>query len=152
MRRESAIYFPLGRSPLGRFSPDQPGPEIVIGEVHHPVEVREIFNPEWLTIPERGLYTGIAIFGAVGSGKTSACMHPFAKQLLGWASGRSGAEAGPAALMLEVKGDFCHDIRSILDGAGRGDDYLELGMGGVWKWNPLFGVVARFLLARLHRC
>ena len=35
-----------------------------------------------------------------------------------------------AALMLEVKGDFCHDIRSILDGAGRGDDYLELGMGG----------------------
>ena len=39
--------------------------------------------------------------------------------------------------MLEVKGDFCHDIRSILDGAGRGDDYLELGMGGLWKWNPL---------------
>ena len=39
--------------------------------------------------------------------------------------------------MLEVKGDFCHDIRSILDNAGRGDDYLELGMGGVWKWNPL---------------
>ena len=39
--------------------------------------------------------------------------------------------------MLEVKGDFCHDIRSILDGAGRGDDYLEIGMGGVWKWNPL---------------
>ena len=52
--------------------------------MHHPVEPREIFNPEWLTIPERGLYTGIAIFGAVGSGKTSACMHPFAKQLLGW--------------------------------------------------------------------
>ena len=39
--------------------------------------------------------------------------------------------------MLEVKGDFCHDIRSILDGAGRGDDYLEIGMGGLWKWNPL---------------
>ena len=39
--------------------------------------------------------------------------------------------------MLEVKGDFCHDVRSILDGAGRGDDYLELGMGGLWKWNPL---------------
>ena len=35
--------------------------------------------------------------------------------------------------MLEVKGDFCHDVRSILDGAGRGDDYLEIGMGGVWK-------------------
>ena len=115
--------------------PEQPGPEIVIGEVHHPVEPREIFNPEWLTIPERGLYTGIAIFGAVGSGKTSACMHPFAKQLLSWQA--DDPEKRAAALMLEVKGDFCHDIRSILDDAGRGDDYLELGMGGLWKWNPL---------------
>ena len=103
--------------------------------MHHPVEAREIFNPEWLTIPERGLYTGIAIFGAVGSGKTSACMHPFAKQLLGWQA--DNPEKRPAALMLEVKGDFCHDVRSILDDAGRGDDYLELGMGGIWKWNPL---------------
>ena len=103
--------------------------------MHHPVEPKEIFNPEWLTIPERGLYTGIAIFGAVGSGKTSACMHPFAKQLLGWQADDPKMRA--AALMLEVKGDFCHDVRSILDGAGRGDDYLELGMGGLWKWNPL---------------
>ena len=127
--------IPFGALPAWPLSPEQPGPEIVIGEVHHPVEPREIFNPEWLTIPERGLYTGIAIFGAVGSGKTSACMHPFAKQLLGWQAGDPDKRA--AALMLEVKGDFCHDIRSILDGAGRGDDYLEIGMGGLWKWNPL---------------
>ena len=127
--------LPFGALPAWPLSPQQPGPEIVIGEVHHPVEPREIFNPEWLTIPERGLYTGIAIFGAVGSGKTSACMHPFAKQLLGWQA--DDPEKRPAALMLEVKGDFCHDIRSILDGAGRGEDYLEIGMGGLWKWNPL---------------
>ena len=127
--------IPFGALPAWPLSPEQPGPEIVIGEVHHPVEPREIFNPEWLTIPERGLYTGIAIFGAVGSGKTSACMHPFAKQLLSWQA--DDPERRAAALMLEVKGDFCHDIRSILDGAGRGDDYLEIGMGGLWKWNPL---------------
>ena len=127
--------IPFGALPAWPLSLDQPGPEIVIGEVHHPVEPREIFNPEWLTIPERGLYTGIAIFGAVGSGKTSACMHPFAKQLLGWQA--DDPEKRAAALMLEVKGDFCHDIRSILDNAGRGDDYLEIGMGGLWKWNPL---------------
>ena len=105
--------IPFGALPAWPLSPDQPGPEIVIGEVHHPVEPREIFNPGWLTIPERGLYTGIAIFGAVGSGKTSACMHPFAKQLLGWQA--DDPERRAAALMLEVKGDFCHDIRSILD-------------------------------------
>ena len=127
--------LPFGALPAWPLSPEQSGPEIVIGEVHHPVEPKEIFNPEWLTIPERGLYTGIAIFGAVGSGKTSACMHPFAKQLLGWQA--DDPERRVAALMLEVKGDFCHDVRSILDNAGRGDDYLEIGMGGLWKWNPL---------------
>ena len=54
-------------------------PAIVVGEVHHPVKAVESRNPKWLTIPERGLYTGVAIFGAVGSGKTSACMRPFAQ-------------------------------------------------------------------------
>ena len=142
--------LPFGALPVWPLSPEQPGPEIVIGEVHHPVEAREIFNPEWLTIPERGLYTGVAIFGAVGSGKTSACMHPFAKQLLGWQADDPKMRA--AALMLEVKGDFCHDVRSILDDAGRGDDYLELGMGACLEMESPLRVVARFVLAGLHRC
>ena len=115
--------------------PQQKAPAIVIGEVHHPVEAREVFNPEWLTIPERGLYTGVAIFGAVGSGKTSACMNPFARQLLGWQAGNERKRA--AALILEVKGDFCHDIRQILVEAGRGQDYIELGMNARSQWNPL---------------
>ena len=115
--------------------PKQKAPAIVIGEVHHPVEAREVFNPSWLTIPERGLYTGVAIFGAVGSGKTSACMNPFARQLLGWQAGSQQKRA--AALVLEVKGDFCHDIRQILVEAGRGQDYIELGMDARSQWNPL---------------
>ena len=110
-------------------------PAIVVGETHHPVEAREISHPDWLVIPERGLYTGVAIFGAVGSGKTSACMNPFARQLLGWQAG--DPERRAAALILEVKGDFCHDIRGILKDAGREDDYLELGLDGAYQWNPL---------------
>ena len=128
-------FATFGRLPTWPLSPDQKAPGIVIGEVHHPVEAREIFNPSWLTIPERGLYTGVAIFGAVGSGKTSACMNPFARQLLGWQAGNPQKRA--AALVLEVKGDFCHDIRQILDEAGRERDYIELGMEGRWQWNPL---------------
>ena len=58
------------------------GPSIVVGEVHHPVKTVEIRNPSWLIIPERGFYTGVAIFGAVGSGKTSVCMQPLAQQIL----------------------------------------------------------------------
>ena len=128
-------FATFGRLPAWPLSPDQKAPGIVIGEVHHPVEAREIFNPSWLTIPERGLYTGVAIFGAVGSGKTSACMNPFARQLLGWQAGNPQKRA--AALVLEVKGDFCHDIRQILTEAGREKDYIELGMEGRWQWNPL---------------
>ena len=45
--------------------------------------------------------------------------------------------SGAAALMLEVKGDFCHDIRRILADAGREKDYIELGMKSRWQWNPL---------------
>ena len=131
-RRDFATFGGLPTWPL---SADQKAPGIVIGEVHHPVEAREIFNPSWLTIPERGLYTGVAIFGAVGSGKTSACMNPFARQLLGWQAANPQMRA--AALVLEVKGDFCYDIRQILVEAGREKDYIELGMEGRWQWNPL---------------
>ena len=128
-------FAPFGKLPVWPLSPRQKAPAIVVGEVHHPVEAREIFNPSWLTIPERGLYTGVAIFGAVGSGKTSACMHPFAKQLLSWQAANPRMRA--AALLLEVKGDFCHDIRQILIDAGREKDYIEIGMTGRWQWNPL---------------
>ena len=128
-------FAPFGGLPVWPLNPKQKAPAIVIGEVHHPVEAREIFNPSWLTLPERGLYTGVAIFGAVGSGKTSACMHPFARQLLSWQA--ENAQMRAAALMLEVKGDFCHDIRRILIEAGRENDYIELGMKSRWQWNPL---------------
>ena len=51
---------------------------------------------QWLTVPQRGLYTGIMILGAVGTGKTSACMYPYVDQLLRWRApmtrrGRSAA-------------------------------------------------------------
>ena len=110
-------------------------PAVVVGELHHPVADREAPDPGWLTIPERGLYTGILICGAIGSGKTSACMRPFARQLLSWQAQDSRRRI--AGLVLEVKGDFCGQVRGILNDAGRIDDYVELGLGGRWRWNPL---------------
>ena len=123
------------RLPTWPLSPTADGPAIVVGEVHHPVRAIESPAPEWLTIPERGLYTGVAIFGAVGSGKTSACMHPFARQLLSWQA--TNPERRAAALVLEVKGDFCHDIRRMLTELDRGGDYIELSLDGRLTWNPL---------------
>ena len=146
-------FGPLGRDrrpgrgilPRWPTSPDDDSPALVVGEVHHPTEPREITRPSWLTLPERGLYTGVAIFGAVGTGKTSACMRPFAQQLLSWQSADPQKRA--AALVLEVKGDFCHDIRTILEDAGRGDDYTELALGGRWQWNPVATALDSYSLA-----
>ena len=45
---------------------------LVVGEVHNPRKPVPAKAPYWLTIPERGLFTGIAILGAIGSGKTRA--------------------------------------------------------------------------------
>ena len=69
------------RLPAWPLSPTATGPSIVVGEVHHQVRAIESPTREWLMIPERRLSTGVAMFGAVGSGKTSACRHPFARQM-----------------------------------------------------------------------
>ena len=69
-------------------------------------------DPPGSSFPETGLYTGMLIVGAVGSGKTSACMYPFAQQLLSWQADRPGRRA--SALVLEVKGDFCHKYGIII--------------------------------------
>ena len=123
---------PLPSWPIG---PSDASPALVVGEVHHPVRPRPAADPQWLVIPERGLFTGVAVFGAVGSGKTAACMKPFASQLFGWRADEPARRM--AGLVLEVKGDFCHQVRGILEEAGRGDDYLEIGLDGAWQWNPL---------------
>ena len=142
-----------GRGPAGKARGELPpwpdgdlnGPSVTVGELHHPTEERESEDPDWLTLPERGLYTGMIIVGAVGTGKTSACMHPFARQILSWNAGDPSRRA--AGLTLEVKGDFCHDIRRILKEAGRESDYIELGLGGQWQWNPLDSDMDSYSLA-----
>ena len=130
-------------------SPEDETPSLVIGELHHPVVPRESERPSWLVVPETGLYTGILIVGAVGSGKTSACMYPFAQQLLSWQADRPARRA--SALVLEVKGDFCHSVRGILEEAGRADDYLEIGLDGVLAVEPARRSAARHLFARIQR-
>ena len=124
-----------GALPSWPLSPDDDTLRVVIGETHHPVQAQESSRPGWLTIPEKGLFTGLAIFGAVGSGKTSACMYPFAQQILSWQAKNPQRRA--AGLVLEVKGDFCHSIRKMLAEVGREDDYMEIGLTGRWQWNPL---------------
>jgi hypothetical protein len=113
----------------------RPEPTLVLGETHLARTPGRAPSPTWLTIPQRGLYTGVMILGAVGSGKTSACMYPYVQQLLRWRA--QDQDKKLAALVLEVKGDFCSQVRSILADVGREDDYLEIGLDTGVCYNPL---------------
>jgi hypothetical protein len=110
-------------------------PSLVLGETHFENTPGRAPDPKWLTVPQRGLYTGVMILGAVGTGKTSACMYPYVDQLLRWRASDPDRKLG--GLVLEVKGDFCHQVKGMLARAGRSDDYLEIGLESGVCYNPL---------------
>src|SRR5437764_13389333 len=101
--------------------------------------------PQWLTIPERGLYTGVAIIGAIGTGKTSACMYPYVEQLVGYRATDPARKIG--GLILEVKGDFCSHVRHLLERYGRSDDYIEVSLDSPYRYNPLHNDLDAYALA-----
>ena len=118
---------------------------LVVGEVHNPRKPVPAKAPFWLTIPERGLFTGIAILGAIGSGKTSCCMLPFAEQILAYKAADKGKRIG--GLVLEVKGDFCRKIKDILGRHQRAEDYIEISLDSEYCYNPLHNDLDAYALA-----
>ena len=131
--------------------PPYPAPEaredlfLVLGEQHRRASVERASEPRWLVIPERGLYTGMAIVGAIGTGKTSACMYPYVEQLLAYRASDPTRRIG--GLVLEVKGDFCRHVRDILVRHGRGDDYIEVSLTSPYRYNPLHNDLDAYALA-----
>ena len=131
--------------------PPYPAPEdrtdlyLVLGERHHRSSPRRAQTPEWLVIPERGLYTGLAIIGAIGTGKTSACIYPYVEQLLAYRADDPARRLG--GLVLEVKGDFCRHVKDILERHGRGDDYIEVSLTSPYRYNPLHSDLDAYALA-----
>jgi hypothetical protein len=124
-----------GRPPAYPPNSNRSGLFLVLGEVHNARTPGPSETPFWLTIPERGLFTGIAVFGAVGSGKTSACLYPYAEQVLAYEAANPQRRIG--GLVLEVKGDFCQKVRDILTRHGRDEDYVEIGLDSKYRYNPL---------------
>ena len=118
---------------------------LVVGEVHHPRKQVPSETPRWLVIPERGLFTGIAIVGAVGSGKTAGCMYPFAEQILAYRAQDPDRRIG--GLILEVKGDFCGKVQEILARHGRAGDYVEISLESEYRYNPLHNDLDAYALA-----
>ena len=131
--------------------PEYPDPSaredlfLVVGEVHNPRKPVPAEAPSWLTVPERGLFTGIAILGAIGSGKTSCCMLPFAEQILAYQAADKLKRIG--GLVLEVKGDFCRKVKDILGRHDRAEDYVEISLDSEYCYNPLHNDLDAYALA-----
>jgi hypothetical protein len=135
------LYAPE-RNPAAGPLPPYPDPlereslELVVGELHHQLNTRPSPAPSWLPIPERGLYTGICVVGAIGSGKTKAVVLPAMRQLFGYRA--NDAEQKLSGVVLEVKGDLCRQVQNILKDCGRRGDYVEVSLDGNIRYNPLY--------------
>jgi hypothetical protein len=140
----SLVYVHLYRGQIERAAgalPPYPDPgtmpdlALVVGEVHRQLVPQPSPNPRWLVIPERGLYTGIAIIGSIGSGKTLGLVLPAMRQLFAYRANDAARKL--SGIVLEVKGDLCRQLKNILSGCGRAQDYVEVSLDGNIRYNPL---------------
>ncbi|MGD0965262.1 MAG: TraM recognition domain-containing protein [Candidatus Acidiferrales bacterium] len=143
--RKARQDVPAGRLPLYPDPRTRDDLFLVVGEIHNPRKAVPAKTPQWLIIPERGLFTGIAILGAIGSGKSSCCMYPFAEQILAYQAADQEKRIG--GLALEVKGDFCKKIKEILTRHGRAKDYIEVSLDSDFRYNPLHNELDAYALA-----
>ena len=140
----SLLYVHLYKTelalPAGRLPP-YPDPHtrtelsLVVGEVHRQLGPEPSSTPEWLSVPERGLYTGISCFGSIGSGKTYGLILPAMRQLFAYRANDPVRKL--SGIVLEVKGDLCRQLQRILTSCGREQDYVEVSLHGNVRYNPL---------------
>jgi len=125
----SLVYIHFYEKKIERavgFLPPYPEPErrddlfLILGERHQQQEPIPAVHPQWLSIPERGLYTGTIALGAIGSGKTRGLILPAMHQLFGYRP--NDAEEKLSGIVLEVKGDLCRHLSRILRECGREAD------------------------------
>ena len=90
---------------------------------------------ENILIPEKSLYQNILITGTIGSGKTSAAMYPFTKQLLEYKSNNTKEKLG--MLILDVKGNYHLQVKKYAYLCERQEDLIILDLSGNIKYNPL---------------
>jgi len=108
---------------------------LILGELHHQLEDTPAAHPQWLSIPEKGLYTGVAALGAIGSGKTRGLILPAMHQLFGYKA--RDPEKKLSGIVLEVKGDLCRHLARILKRHGREQDYIDVSLDSNIRYNPL---------------
>lgn len=113
----------------------EPALQLVLGEDHRRLDGGYSHKPEWYTIPAGGLWGNIAGFGAIGTGKTASGAYPALRQFFEYQPGNSDLKIG--GLVLDVKGDFVHQVAQVAKQFNRMDDVLRIRPGGDQVWNPI---------------
>lgn len=86
-------------------------------------------------IPEKSLYQNILITGTIGTGKTSAAIYPFTKQLIEYKSNITEEKLG--MLILDVKGNYFSKVSEFASIYKREDDLIVIDLSGNIRYNPL---------------
>jgi tetratricopeptide (TPR) repeat protein len=126
---------------------------VILGELQDrdgstvPNERSPHLRPRWLTLPEKALYTGALVTGAIGSGKTSAVAYPVLDQLIGFrrpVKVRSSDDKVTeesyvfSGLVMDEKGDFTTAAEQFCIQRGRKDDFIRIAPGGKTLWNLIY--------------
>lgn len=115
---------------------DQDKLQFIVGLRHEQTSAALVEKPEWMIIPETGLYQNILVSGSIGTGKTSSVMYPFTKQVLWYAADDPERKAG--ALIIDTKANFSEQTRRYLEECGRGSDFIRISIGGDIYYNPVY--------------
>lgn len=120
---------------IPEFPYDRDKLQMIVGLKHEKFTVEKIREPEYLIIPEKGMFQNFFITGTIGTGKTASVMYPFLKQAIFYGANDPGKKAG--MLILDVKGNFYEQAVKFAKEAGRKDDLVIIKLGGEYKYNPL---------------
>jgi len=107
---------------------------VVLGEAHFLTTPGPAHSPDWLTIPQRGSTPESRFLAlSVRARLRPACI----RTSTSFCDGVPRIKAESRGLVMEVKGDFCRQVRTILAKAGTREDYLEIGLNTGYCYNPL---------------
>lgn len=114
---------------------DQEKLQLIIGLKHKEDNDDLIEHPNWLVVPEKGLFQDFLICGGKGTGKTQSCMYPFTKQMIYYKAYNEEEKAG--MLILDVKGNYTKEALKCAEQVNRADDVIVINLTGKYKYNPL---------------
>ena len=119
-------------------------PSLVLGETHSSTTPGPAARPEWLTIPQRASTPASWCSApSAPARRPPACIRTSTSCF----AGRQTTRPKVGGLVLEVKGDFCGQVRAMLQRAGRADDYIEIGLDTGVCYNPLHNELDPYAVA-----